>query len=179
VDNLLHQGWSLEALERTTPLKPLEWMAYTLVPDTTEHFQGYRRVNKGLAYECKHNFKCYFMPIQPSCKDTLEFAMTSRDVCKSFWKMCVEYHAFFRLAEEPKTIHKTLLSCKGSRFRYRYNTDKSTHCCLFLSSQLFTQKVKRWVKMKNYQCFGLQTSFIQKSPWSQFFLNFLACFCSM
>jgi len=46
--------------------------------------------------------------------------MASRDVCKAFWKMCVEYHAFFRLAEEPKSHQKSILSSKGSSFRYRY-----------------------------------------------------------
>lgn len=58
--------------------------------------------------------------LQPSCKDTLEFSMASRDVCKSFWKNCVEYHAFFRLPEEPRSIQKALLFSKGSSFRYRY-----------------------------------------------------------
>lgn len=48
--------------------------------------------------------------------------MASRDVCKSFWKTCVEYHAFFRLPEEPKAIQKALLFTKGSSFRYRYGT---------------------------------------------------------
>lgn len=75
---------------------------------------------KCLIYQSKQNIRQCFPSIQASCKDTLEFAMASRDVCKLFWKMCVEYHAFFKLAEEPKPIHKTLLSCKGSRFRYRY-----------------------------------------------------------
>ncbi|EHA97323.1 FERM domain-containing protein 7 [Heterocephalus glaber] len=53
------------------------------------------------------------------CKDTLEFTMASRDACKAFWKTCVEYHAFFRLSEEPKSKPKTLLCSKGSSFRYR------------------------------------------------------------
>lgn len=66
--------------------------------------------------------KCHFLSFQPSCKDTLEFAMASRDVCKLLWKTCVEYHAFFKLSEEPKPVHKTLLSCKGSTFRYRSNS---------------------------------------------------------
>lgn len=56
---------------------------------------------------------------QVLCKDTLEFTMASRDACKAFWKTCVEYHAFFRLSEEPKSKPKTLLCSKGSSFRYR------------------------------------------------------------
>uniref|UniRef100_A0A4W5KF60 FERM domain-containing protein n=1 Tax=Hucho hucho TaxID=62062 RepID=A0A4W5KF60_9TELE len=39
---------------------------------------------------------------QSAYQDTLEFVMASRDCCKIFWKICVEYHAFFRLFEEPK-----------------------------------------------------------------------------
>lgn len=56
---------------------------------------------------------------QALCKDTLEFTMASRDACKAFWKTCVEYHAFFRLSEEPKSKPKALLCSKGSSFRYR------------------------------------------------------------
>lgn len=56
---------------------------------------------------------------QALCKDTLEFTMASRDTCKAFWKTCVEYHAFFRLSEEPKSKPKALLCSKGSSFRYR------------------------------------------------------------
>lgn len=63
---------------------------------------------------------CCVLSVQPLCKDTLEFSMASRDVCKSFWKTCVEYHAFFRLPEEPKALQKALLFSKGSSFRYRY-----------------------------------------------------------
>lgn len=47
--------------------------------------------------------------------------MLSRDTCKAFWKTCVEYHAFFRLSEEPKSKPKALLCSKGSSFRYRYS----------------------------------------------------------
>lgn len=57
--------------------------------------------------------------VQALCKDTLEFTMASRDACKAFWKTCVEYHAFFRLSEEPKSKPKALLCSKGSSFRYR------------------------------------------------------------
>ncbi|KAM7366550.1 hypothetical protein PAMP_015983 [Pampus punctatissimus] len=89
-------------------------------------FQGNTKINtfswakiRKLSFKRKHFLIKLHDKVGPSCKDTLEFCMASRDVCKSFWKTCVEYHAFFRLAEEPKTIHKTLLSCKGSSFRYR------------------------------------------------------------
>ncbi|KFO19127.1 FERM domain-containing protein 7, partial [Fukomys damarensis] len=61
------------------------------------------------------------------CKDTLEFTMASRDACKAFWKTCVEYHAFFRLSEEPKSKPKTLLCSKGSSFRYRKHYPSQYH----------------------------------------------------
>ncbi|KAA8582710.1 hypothetical protein FQN60_006381 [Etheostoma spectabile] len=87
-------------------------------------FQGNTKINtfswakiRKLSFKRKHFLIKLHDKVGPSCKDTLEFCMASRDVCKSFWKMCVEYHAFFRLAEEPKTIQKKLLSCKGSSGR--------------------------------------------------------------
>lgn len=48
--------------------------------------------------------------------------MASRNTCKAFWKMCVEYHAFFRLSEEPKSKPKAFLCSKGSSFRYRQDS---------------------------------------------------------
>ncbi|XP_055500157.1 FERM domain-containing protein 7-like [Leucoraja erinacea] len=54
-----------------------------------------------------------------SRKDSLEFLMESRDTCKHFWKTCVEYHAFFRLPEEPRSKAKPFLYSRGSCFRYR------------------------------------------------------------
>nr|XP_014354002.1 PREDICTED: FERM domain-containing protein 7 [Latimeria chalumnae] len=68
-------------------------------------------------------FSLFILP-QASCKDTLEFTMASRDACKSFWKTCVEYHAFFRLSEEPKSKQKSFLYSKGSSFRYSGRTQK-------------------------------------------------------
>uniref|UniRef100_A0A8C6TU33 FERM, ARHGEF and pleckstrin domain-containing protein 1 n=1 Tax=Neogobius melanostomus TaxID=47308 RepID=A0A8C6TU33_9GOBI len=56
--------------------------------------------------------------------DTLEFAMASRDCCKIFWKICVEYHAFFRLFEEPKPKPKPILFTRGSSFRFSGRTQK-------------------------------------------------------
>uniref|UniRef100_A0A8C7L232 FERM domain containing 7 n=1 Tax=Oncorhynchus kisutch TaxID=8019 RepID=A0A8C7L232_ONCKI len=67
---------------------------------------------------------------QPSRKDTVELAMASRDVCKAFWKTCVEYHAFFRLSEEPKSRHKSFLYSKGSCFRYSGRTQKQLLDCV-------------------------------------------------
>ncbi|XP_071315000.1 FERM domain-containing protein 7 [Trachinotus anak] len=100
-------------------------------------FQGNTKINtfswakiRKLSFKRKHFLIKLHDKVGASCKDTLEFSMASRDVCKSFWKMCVEYHAFFRLAEEPKAIHKTLLSCKGSSFRYSGRTQKQLLECM-------------------------------------------------
>ncbi|XP_030018364.1 FERM domain-containing protein 7 [Sphaeramia orbicularis] len=100
-------------------------------------FQGNTKINtfswakiRKLSFKRKQFLIKLHDKVGPLCKDTLEFAMASRDVCKSFWKMCVEYHAFFRLAEEPKAVPKTLLSCKGSSFRYSGRTQKQLLECL-------------------------------------------------
>ncbi|XP_076019269.1 FERM domain-containing protein 7 [Genypterus blacodes] len=94
-------------------------------------FQGNTKINtfswakiRKLSFKRKHFLIKLHDKVGPSCKDTLEFCMASRDVCKSFWKLCVEYHAFFRLSEEPKALNKTLLSCKGSSFRFSGRTQK-------------------------------------------------------
>nr|XP_046176384.1 FERM domain-containing protein 7-like [Oncorhynchus gorbuscha] len=90
-------------------------------------FQGNTKINtfswakiRKLSFKRKHFLIKLHDQIGPSRKDTVEFAMASRDVSKSFWKTCVEYHAFFRLAKEPQSRSKTLLSSKGSSFRYRH-----------------------------------------------------------
>ncbi|KAM6909421.1 FERM domain-containing protein 7 [Xenentodon cancila] len=100
-------------------------------------FQGNTKINtfswakiRKLSFKRKHFLIKLHDKVGPSCKDTLEFAVASRDVCKSFWKMCVEYHAFFRLPEEPQAVRKTLLSCKGSRFRYSGRTQKQLLECM-------------------------------------------------
>ncbi|KAK2900084.1 hypothetical protein Q8A73_013213 [Channa argus] len=100
-------------------------------------FQGNTKINtfswakiRKLSFKRKNFLIKLHDKVGPLCKDTLEFSMASRDVCKSFWKMCVEYHAFFRLAEEPKVIEKTLLSCKGSSFRYSGRTQKQLLECM-------------------------------------------------
>lgn len=62
--------------------------------------------------------------LNSNCQDTLEFMMGSRDCCKVFWKICVEYHAFFRLFEEPKPKPKPVLFTRGSSFRFSGRTQR-------------------------------------------------------
>ncbi|KAB0363904.1 hypothetical protein FD754_008060, partial [Muntiacus muntjak] len=57
-------------------------------------------------------------------QDTLEFVLGSRDECKSFWKICVEHHTFFRLFDQPKPKAKAVLFSRGSSFRYSGRTQK-------------------------------------------------------
>ncbi|XP_044886310.1 FERM domain-containing protein 7 [Mauremys mutica] len=77
-----------------------------------------------LSFKRKHFLIKLHANISALCKDTLEFTMASRDACKAFWKTCVEYHAFFRLSEEPKSKPKALLCSKGSSFRYSGRTQR-------------------------------------------------------
>ncbi|KFV13022.1 FERM domain-containing protein 7, partial [Pterocles gutturalis] len=63
-----------------------------------------------LSFKRKHFLIKLHANVSALCKDTLEFTMASRDTCKAFWKTCVEYHAFFRLSEEPKSKPKALLA---------------------------------------------------------------------
>ncbi|KFQ57207.1 FERM, RhoGEF and pleckstrin domain-containing protein 2, partial [Pelecanus crispus] len=57
-------------------------------------------------------------------QDTLEFLLGSRDECKTFWKICVEYHTFFRLFDQPKPKAKAVFFTRGSSFRYSGRTQK-------------------------------------------------------
>ncbi|XP_072483570.1 FERM domain-containing protein 7 isoform X3 [Notamacropus eugenii] len=77
-----------------------------------------------LSFKRKHFLIKLHANISVLHKDTLEFTMASRDACKAFWKTCVEYHAFFRLSEEPKSKPKTLFCSKGSSFRYSGRTQR-------------------------------------------------------
>ncbi|XP_044538625.1 FERM domain-containing protein 7 [Gracilinanus agilis] len=77
-----------------------------------------------LSFKRKHFLIKLHANISVLYKDTLEFTMASRDACKAFWKTCVEYHAFFRLSEEPKSKPKTLFCSKGSSFRYSGRTQR-------------------------------------------------------
>uniref|UniRef100_A0AAQ4S6L4 FERM, ARHGEF and pleckstrin domain-containing protein 1 n=1 Tax=Gasterosteus aculeatus aculeatus TaxID=481459 RepID=A0AAQ4S6L4_GASAC len=68
--------------------------------------------------------KRFLIKLRPDPNGTLEFLMGSRDCCKVFWKICVEYHAFFRLFEEPKPKPKPVLFTRGSSFRFSGRTQK-------------------------------------------------------
>ncbi|XP_067853469.1 FERM domain-containing protein 7-like [Heptranchias perlo] len=95
-------------------------------------FQGKIKINtfnwakiRKLSFKKKHFLiKLHSNIFTTSCKDSLEFLMASRDTCKLFWKTCVEYHAFFRLSEEPRSKPRRILYSKGSSFRYSGRTQK-------------------------------------------------------
>ncbi|XP_069752139.1 FERM domain-containing protein 7-like [Narcine bancroftii] len=95
-------------------------------------FQGKIKINtfnwakiRKLTFKKKYFFiKLHSNIFTSSRKDSLEFLMESRDTCKHFWKTCVEYHAFFRLPEEPRSKTRPLLYSKGSCFRYSGRTQK-------------------------------------------------------
>uniref|UniRef100_A0A674N3I0 FERM, ARHGEF and pleckstrin domain-containing protein 1 n=1 Tax=Takifugu rubripes TaxID=31033 RepID=A0A674N3I0_TAKRU len=93
-------------------------------------FQGYTKINsfnwskiRKLSFKRKR-FLIKLRAEPNAHHDTLEFAMASRDCCKVFWKICVEYHAFFRLFEEPKPKPKAILFTRGSSFRFSGRTQK-------------------------------------------------------
>ncbi|CAB1328542.1 unnamed protein product [Coregonus sp. 'balchen'] len=90
-------------------------------------FQGHTKINAfnwSKVRKLSFKRKRFLIKLRPdlnqsSYQDTLEFLMGSRDCCKVFWKICVEYHAFFRLFEEPKPKPKPVLFTRGSSFRFR------------------------------------------------------------
>ena len=51
-------------------------------------------------------------------KDTVEFYFESRDMCKNFWKVCLENHAFFR-CQSVKLLprRRGAVLSRGSSFR--------------------------------------------------------------
>ncbi|XP_047670714.1 FERM, ARHGEF and pleckstrin domain-containing protein 1 isoform X2 [Tachysurus fulvidraco] len=95
-------------------------------------FQGHTKINAfnwSKVRKLSFKRKKFLIKLRPdlnqsACQDTLEFVMASRDCCKIFWKICVEYHAFFRLFEEPKPKPKPVLFSRGSSFRFSGRTQK-------------------------------------------------------
>uniref|UniRef100_A0A8C9WS29 FERM, ARHGEF and pleckstrin domain-containing protein 1 n=1 Tax=Scleropages formosus TaxID=113540 RepID=A0A8C9WS29_SCLFO len=94
-------------------------------------FQGHTKINafnwskvRKLSFKRKRFLIKLRPDLNSACQDVLEFLMSSRDCCKVFWKICVEYHAFFRLFEEPKPKPKPVLFSRGSSFRFSGRTQK-------------------------------------------------------
>uniref|UniRef100_A0A8C7N9T8 FERM, ARHGEF and pleckstrin domain-containing protein 1 n=1 Tax=Oncorhynchus kisutch TaxID=8019 RepID=A0A8C7N9T8_ONCKI len=94
-------------------------------------FQGHTKINafnwskvRKLSFKRKRFLIKLRPDLNSAYQDTLEFVMASRDCCKTFWKICVEYHAFFRLFEEPKPKAKAVLFTRGSSFRFSGRTQK-------------------------------------------------------
>ncbi|XP_031152731.1 FERM, ARHGEF and pleckstrin domain-containing protein 1 isoform X2 [Sander lucioperca] len=94
-------------------------------------FQGHTKINafnwskvRKLSFKRKRFLIKLRPDLNSSYQDTLEFLMGSRDCCKVFWKICVEYHAFFRLFEEPKPKPKPVIFTRGSSFRFSGRTQK-------------------------------------------------------
>ncbi|XP_072896665.1 FERM, ARHGEF and pleckstrin domain-containing protein 2 [Hemitrygon akajei] len=92
-------------------------------------FQGNTKINTfNWAKIRKLSFKRkrFLIKLHPedSYQESLEFLLPDRDLCKIFWKNCVEYHTFFRLLDQPKPKAKAILFTRGSSFRYSGRTQK-------------------------------------------------------
>uniref|UniRef100_A0A7N9AZ83 FERM, ARHGEF and pleckstrin domain-containing protein 2 n=1 Tax=Mastacembelus armatus TaxID=205130 RepID=A0A7N9AZ83_9TELE len=87
-------------------------------------FQGHTKINtfnwskiRKLSFKRKR----FLIKLHPELTVfSFSFMMASRDECKIFWKICVEYHSFFRLFDQPQPKSKAILFTRGSSFRYRY-----------------------------------------------------------
>ncbi|XP_075882744.1 FERM, ARHGEF and pleckstrin domain-containing protein 2 isoform X3 [Nelusetta ayraudi] len=94
-------------------------------------FQGNTKINtfnwskiRKLSFKRKRFLIKLHPEVHGPHQDTLEFLMGSRDECKIFWKICVEYHSFFRLFDQPQPKTKAILFTRGSSFRYSGRTQK-------------------------------------------------------
>ncbi|XP_040895730.1 FERM, ARHGEF and pleckstrin domain-containing protein 2 isoform X4 [Toxotes jaculatrix] len=94
-------------------------------------FQGNTKINtfnwskiRKLSFKRKRFLIKLHPEVHGPHQDTLEFMMASRDQCKIFWKICVEYHSFFRLFDQPQPKSKAMLFTRGSSFRYSGRTQK-------------------------------------------------------
>ncbi|XP_028924593.1 FERM, ARHGEF and pleckstrin domain-containing protein 2 isoform X1 [Ornithorhynchus anatinus] len=94
-------------------------------------FQGNTKINtfnwskvRKLSFKRKRFLIKLHPEVHDSYQDTLEFLLGSRDECKNFWKICVEYHTFFRLFDQPKPKSKAVFFSRGSSFRYSGRTQR-------------------------------------------------------
>ncbi|XP_078077666.1 FERM, ARHGEF and pleckstrin domain-containing protein 1-like [Mustelus asterias] len=135
-------------------------------------FQGNNKINsfnwakvRKLSFKRKR-FLIKFRPEMNSCQDTLEFSMASRDSCKAFWKICVEYHAFFRLFEEPKPKPKPILFSRGSSFRFSGRTQKQLLDYVKEGGYKKIQFERKHSKMRSIQSLPEQPSLVPKQSGS-------------
>ncbi|KAM6178482.1 FERM, ARHGEF and pleckstrin domain-containing protein 2 [Rhynchocyon petersi] len=94
-------------------------------------FQGTTKINtfnwskvRKLSFKRKRFLIKLHPEVHGPYQDTLEFLLGSRDECKNFWKICVEYHTFFRLFDQPKPKARAVFFSRGSSFRYSGRTQK-------------------------------------------------------
>ncbi|XP_077009465.1 FERM, ARHGEF and pleckstrin domain-containing protein 2 isoform X2 [Tamandua tetradactyla] len=94
-------------------------------------FQGTTKINtfnwskvRKLSFKRKRFLIKLHPEVHGPYQDTLEFLLGSRDECKNFWKICVEYHTFFRIFDQPKPKAKAVFFSRGSSFRYSGRTQK-------------------------------------------------------
>ncbi|XP_048388051.1 FERM, ARHGEF and pleckstrin domain-containing protein 1 [Stegostoma tigrinum] len=135
-------------------------------------FQGNNKINsfnwakvRKLSFKRKR-FLIKFRPEMNSCQDTLEFSMASRDSCKAFWKICVEYHAFFRLLEEPKPKPKPILFSRGSSFRFSGRTQKQLLDYVKEGGYKKIQFERKHSKMRSIQSLPEHPSLVPKQSGS-------------
>uniref|UniRef100_A0A672JE01 FERM, ARHGEF and pleckstrin domain-containing protein 2-like n=1 Tax=Salarias fasciatus TaxID=181472 RepID=A0A672JE01_SALFA len=125
-------------------------------------------------------------------QDTLEFLMGSRDQCKIFWKICVEYHSFFRLFDQPQPKSKAILFTRGSSFRYSGRTQKQLvdyvkengakrtpyqrrNSRIRMSARSLATDVPKQVSWSNFPGLSYKTC-ISVSSFTQCFPSCLCCF---
>nr|XP_033813714.1 FERM, ARHGEF and pleckstrin domain-containing protein 2 [Geotrypetes seraphini] len=94
-------------------------------------FQGNTKINtfnwskiRKLSFKRRRFLIKLHPEVHDQYQDILEFFLGTRDQCKNFWKISVEYHTFFRLLDQPKPKAKSVFFSRGSSFRYSGRTQK-------------------------------------------------------
>ncbi|KAF1426879.1 FERM, ARHGEF and pleckstrin domain-containing protein 2, partial [Spheniscus humboldti] len=100
-------------------------------------------------------------------QDTLEFLLGSRDECKNFWKICVEYHTFFRLFDQPKPKAKAVFFTRGSSFRYSGRTQKQLVDYIKDSGMKKTPYERRHSKARASTCASNTNMLKQSVPFTE------------
>ncbi|CAH8436842.1 unnamed protein product [Heterobilharzia americana] len=85
--------------------------------------------------------KNFFIKVHPEGCDAIGFSFGTRNECKSFWKQCIEHHAFFRCQAVRNVGRKSRVVSKGSSFRYMGRTQK----------QLTDFIRENYIKMPNFE----------------------------